>query len=212
MCRDGCPATAGRHPDTPKFMAANWKNYYTDNAVHHITGTVYKWQPVLLCNDILSIFSYEFNRLLAKWDVELIGYVLMPEHFHMLAKSHLAENILNFIRGGRRSVSGKVRWSIENNNRKISAFYENLDIDPEIFYSGTGGKSKFRFWKEKPRIFPISKEIDLEKKLKYIHNNPVRRGLVKSPEEWEYSSYKSYRDREKIRLPLCNKYQDVIHL
>jgi len=29
-------------------------------------------------------------------------------------------------------------------------------------------------------------------KLRYIHRNPVGRGLVESPEEWRWSSYRSY--------------------
>ena len=29
-------------------------------------------------------------------------------------------------------------------------------------------------------------------KLRYIHRNPVRRGLVESPEQWRWSSYRDY--------------------
>jgi len=44
----------------------------------------------------------------------------------------------------------------------------------------------FNVWTEKKRI----------EKLDYIHNNPVRRGLVASPEEWGWSSYRWYLTRE----------------
>lgn len=189
-------------------MAGNWKNYYKDCAVHHLTGTVHGWQPVLLSPNILPIFSSEFNRMLVRWDVLLLGFVIMPEHFHMLVQSKQAENILNYIRGGRRSISGKVRWLIEEDNKIITAFYPNHDIDLSVFYSKTGGKSRFRFWKEKPRVFPISREEDVLKKLDYIHNNPVRRGLVKSPEEWEYSSFRNYCDGSRIELPIYNGHKD----
>ena len=190
-------------------MTANWKNYYVDFAVHHVIGTVHGWQPILLCPDVLSIFMPEFGRMAIRWDVEIIGFVIMPEHFHMLARSKRAENIIRFIRGGRRSVSGKVRRSIEGSESTINTYCLNYDIDPTVFYTKTGGKSKFRFWKEKPRVFPISKEIDIIKKLDYIHNNPVRRGLVKSPEDWEYSSFGYYRDRKQVGLPIGDKCQDV---
>jgi putative transposase len=189
-------------------MSANWKNYYKDCAVHHITGTVHGWQPVLLSPDILSIFTTEFNRKLVRWDVQLFGFVIMPEHFHMLVQSERAENILNYIRGGRRSISGKVRWLIEENNKAIAAFYPNHDVDISVFYLKTGGKSRFRFWKEKPRVFPISREEDVINKLDYIHNNPVRRGLVKSPEDWEHSSFRYYCNGSRVELPVYCGYED----
>ena len=33
-------------------------------------------------------------------------------------------------------------------------------------------------------------------KLRYLHRNPVKRGLVPSPEEWQWSSYRHYARRE----------------
>jgi len=193
-------------------MAANWKNYYIDYAVHHITGTVHGWQPVLLYPDILSIFIHDFNRMLIRWNVDLFGFVIMPEHFHMLVKSKQARNIMKFIQGGRRSVSGKARRLIEKSEKALNTFCLNHNIDLSVFYSKTGGKSKFRFWKEKPRVFPICKEIDLLKKLDYIHNNPVRRGLVNSPEDWEYSSLGYYCGGKQVSFPIGDRRQDVIRL
>jgi hypothetical protein len=40
----------------------------------------------------------------------------------------------------------------------------------------------FNVWSKKKRI----------EKLKYIHRNPVKRGLVTEPEQWAWSSYRSY--------------------
>ena len=34
-------------------------------------------------------------------------------------------------------------------------------------------------------------------KLKYIHRNPVKRGLVAKPEQWAWSSFRAYAYREK---------------
>jgi putative transposase len=44
-------------------------------------------------------------------------------------------------------------------------------------------------WKERPRVLPIYSESVLETKLRYLHRNPVRRGLVSNPEEWAHSSF-----------------------
>ena len=193
-------------------MGRNWKNYYIDNSVNHVTGTVHRWQPVLLYPEILSIFLLDFNRMTIRWDVAILGFVIMPEHFHILLQSPRADDVQKFIHGGRRSVSGRVRHLLEADDREFESFCLKNGIKPSVFYSGTGGKSIFRFWKEKPRVFPISKEIDLKRKLDYIHNNPVRRGLVKSPGEWEHSSFGFYANGKMSGLPIGGLRQDVAKL
>lgn len=195
---------------TPK-MGENWKNHYIDHAVHHVTGTVHGWQPVLLYPDILSIFEEEFNKMTKRWSVDITGFVIMPEHFHLLLQSNQGNNVMRFIQGGRRYISGRVRKLIEANNNSFRSFCFSNDIDLSAIYSKTSGKSAFRFWKEKPRVFPLSKEVDIKRKLDYIHNNPVRRGLVKSPGEWEYSSFGYYADEQPVRLIFDNKRQDVVN-
>ena len=192
-------------------MGENWKNHYIDNAVHHVTGTVHGWQPVLLCPNIIRIFEEEFNRMIKRWSVDIIGYVIMPEHFHMMIQSDQGNYIMRFIQSGRRYISGRVRKLIESKNNALNSYFSYKDIDLSAFYSKTAGKSNFRFWKEKPRVFPISKEEDVLKKLDYIHNNPVRRGLVQSPGDWGYSSYGFYEDGTFTKLIFGYRRQDVVN-
>ena len=45
-------------------------------------------------------------------------------------------------------------------------------------------------------------------KLCYMHENPVRRGLVASPEEWRWSSYRAYAYEEN-RPVMVNEQQPV---
>jgi REP element-mobilizing transposase RayT len=73
-------------------------------------------------------------------------------------------------------------------------------INMRLFYQKTAGKSIFRFWKEKPRVFPMDREKDVLRILRYIHNNPVKRGLVECPEEWEHSSCRYYQFGERCRI------------
>ncbi|MHB9037496.1 MAG: REP-associated tyrosine transposase [Armatimonadota bacterium] len=50
---------------------------------------------------------------------------------------------------------------------------------------GAGGK----FWKERLRVVCVYSIQVLRTKLDYIHANPVKRGLVQTPEEWIHSSF-----------------------
>ncbi len=183
-------------------MAKNWTNIYVDYAIHHITGTVHNWQPILLYQPILDIFYLEFNRLIIRWDIKLYAFIIMPEHFHLLAQNSTGDNVLKFLMGARRAVSGKARSLIEKNDKRLHDYYVKHEVNPESFYLKTAGKSEFRFWKEKPRVIPLTKPNHIKQKAEYIHNNPVRKGLCSSPENWEHSSYKCYYDQSLTGLPI----------
>lgn len=47
---------------------------------------------------------------------------------------------------------------------------------------------KYQFWERNPLSIEIWSEKVLIQKLKYIHENPVRSGLCRFPEEYKYSS------------------------
>lgn len=49
-------------------------------------------------------------------------------------------------------------------------------------------KSEFQVWQESFHPQEILTENIFQQKIDYIHMNPVRRGLVKEPKEWKYSS------------------------
>jgi len=170
-------------------MAKNWKNYYLDNAVHHVTGTVHQWQPILLYPEIVESVYEEFNRKASDFSISLMAYVLMPEHFHLLIRSAAGAQIKSFLQSARRSISGKAKIVIESNHYKLRRYCQNRGVDIQSFYELTAGKSQFRFWKEKPRVVAILNAQDIGRKIDYIHNNPVRRGLVEYPNQWPHSSF-----------------------
>src|SRR5581483_5941462 len=48
------------------------------------------------------------------------------------------------------------------------------------------------FWQRRYYDFNVRTAKKRIEKLKYMHRNPVKRGLVKAPEDWRWSSYRSY--------------------
>jgi len=46
-----------------------------------------------------------------------------------------------------------------------------------------------RFWQVRYYDFPVWSERKRVEKLRYIHRNPVKRGLVARPEDWRWSSF-----------------------
>ncbi len=190
-------------------MTHDWKNFYLDYYIHHVTGTVHQWQPILLSPQITELYYQEYLRLAKSIEIWTLGYVIMPEHFHLLITADSGDKILRFLHGFRRSLSGKARRMVESTNSEIIEYCRLNAVDIAKFYAKTAGKSNFRFWKEKPRVFPMNSPEAIQQKLDYIHMNPVRRGLVDLAENWPHSSIKAHLYNEPTRIPIGLGPQDV---
>ncbi len=101
----------------------------------------------------------------------LPGYVLMPTHLHLLLGLKRLDSLSRFMQSYK-SLS----------TRKIGKL--------ELGKMGNRLKEngKFRLWKTRFDDVIITSEKQFRIKLDYIHNNPVKAGLVDNPSDWPYSS------------------------
>jgi REP element-mobilizing transposase RayT len=56
---------------------------------------------------------------------------------------------------------------------------------------------KGHIWQARFYDFVVSTENKRAEKLRYMHRNPVKRGLVLEPQQWDWSSYRHYADGER---------------
>ena len=102
-----------------------------------------------------------------KYRFVVVGYVVMPEHVHLL---------INEPKVGTPSTAMQV---LKQRTSRAIRHYEK-QLWQLRFYD-------FNVWSTPKHI----------EKLKYIHRNPVTRGLVAAPEDWRWSSYRWYAFQEK---------------
>ena len=104
--------------------------------------------------------------------VDLYGYCLIPNHFHMLIKTKSAgEGISSEI-----SISKKFGNLFAAYAQSFNHYYHRKG---NLFYQNFRRK-------------PIEDDNYLKTVVIYIHRNPVKHGLVKSITDWKYSSYLEY--------------------
>jgi REP-associated tyrosine transposase len=131
----------------------------------------------------------------------------MPEHVHLLVSEPQRETLstaiqalkVGFVRsllgdGVPRSRKTGETWgtpdfSSSRSSVSVCAF-ENSASTPKNPVSSN------RFWQARFYDFNVWTEKKRIEKLRYIHRNPVKRGLVTSPEQWRWSSYRWYLYRE----------------
>lgn len=149
--------------------------YYGSHDLHFITCSCYRRQPELGTAKRRDRFLKILEEARRKYRFVVHGYVIMPEHFHLLITEPEV---------GDPSVVMKVikeRFTRQLNSKHRQASPAQTELwDPEPvwqkrFYD-------FNVWTERKRI----------EKLRYIHRNPVKRGLVAQPDQWRWSSFRAY--------------------
>jgi putative transposase len=107
---------------------------------------------------------------------ELWAYVIMPEHVHLVLYPHSNVKISEILKCIKQSVSKRAfRW-LEENDPQYLVRNANASL---------ASRSSFNFWQRGGGYDRNLRSVaDIHEKVNYVHNNPVRRGLVSRPSRW----------------------------
>ena len=141
------------------------KRFQQARCVHFLIFSCYRRAPLLGTPRSRDIFEQTLERTRHWYGFYVAGYVVMPEHVHLLiteperaklsvALQMLKQNVAHQLRG----PEGGIFWQ--------PRYYD------------------FNVWSHKKKV----------EKLLYMHLNPVKRGLVNHPRDWPWSSFGFYKD------------------
>ena len=147
-----------------------------------VTFSCHNQLPLLEPDWAKEIFLRQLKSSRAKHGLKILAYVIMPEHVHLVIDP-VKEMELGRVIGEIKSRSAReIVAKLRNDD---SAILENLRTQKD-------GKDRIAFWKPRCYDHNCRSNDTVIEKITYCHNNPVKRGLVMSPDEWLWSSYESY--------------------
>lgn len=162
-----CEGWVGKNFALPReikfsFMAKLIR-FHKSGGFHFITFSCYRRQPMLNTATAYRVFEQEFEAVRCRYGFVIAGYVLMPEHVHLLVGEPV-----------RSSLSIALQVLKQQTSRKLKA------------------RGELQFWQRRYYDFNVHNEEKRTEKLRYMHRNPVKRGLVEKPEDWPWSSFLHY--------------------
>ena len=183
------------HFPYPALMTQSLHRFYGGRDLHFLTFSCYHRQPFFDNPERCDLFLQVLERVRRRYRLVVLGYVVMPEHVHLLVsepqRSTLSTAIqalkLSFVR----SLDG---GSVVPMSRKTGETWGTPSVGSSR--STSSSKKPKRFWQARFYDFNVWTEEKRIEKLRYIDRNPVARGLVKSQEEWKWSSVRWYLYRE----------------
>lgn len=145
-----------------------------------------------------------FLSKIRKWIVpncDILAYTLMPNHFHMLVHANEWTAIPYQSMGYTNSTENNPGVSMSRFSHGIQILLSSYTKAMNKRYHRTGSLFDQNTRARKTSSDTYMMDYSLWCFL-YIHNNPVKAGLVTSPEKWQYSSYHEYLGL--ARNPICN--------
>jgi putative transposase len=152
---------------------------------HEFTSSCYRRQAFLSKERTCHFLADAVNRARVTWQFDVWAYVMMPEHMHLLIwptqEVYMVSTMLKAIK---QSVSRRaVNWLKRENPSGLRLLETGWKNKPYEFWQDGGGYDR-----------NTRNARALRDMIDYIHNNPVRRGLVARPEDWPWSSARDWAD------------------
>ena len=139
------------------------KHFQQTRQIHFLTFSCYHRQPKFTNATARDTFVSALERVRENYSLCIYGYVVMPEHVHLLVSEPERSTLAQAIKSLKQGVARRLAL------RAADSFWQARYYD-------------FNVWSEKKFV----------EKLRYIHRNPVKRGLVARPEDWPWSSFRHY--------------------
>lgn len=153
-------------------MPKGLKRWYGGGDLHYITCSCYQRKAFLGSAARRDLFLKIFEQVRQKYEFQVVGYVVMPEHFHLLIGEPDDGNVS--------LVMQVLKQRVSRQCRARSRGQSSDDATPPAF------------WHTRSYDFNVFTKKKVVEKLDYIHWNPVKRGLVASPDQWRWSSFRYY--------------------
>jgi len=151
---------------------------------HFVTFCCYHRRQSFTTNASRGIFESALERVRRSYRLYIYGYVVMPEHIHLLLSEPQNGAHSKPVFG----LSGNPDWLHKSQSLTLADALKSLKQGVSRRLIGDAE----RFWQKRYYDFNIRDHPQFMEKLSYIHHNPVKRELCERPEDWPWSSSRHY--------------------
>jgi putative transposase len=130
---------------------------------------------------VCALFLDTLEKTRRRFDLRVYGYVVMPEHVHLIISEPETGTLADAVH--------YLKLSLAKTKHPMSVL------------SNMGS-----FWQKRYYDRNIRGYSDFVEKLRYIHRNPVKRGLCAEPGDWPWSSFRHYLSGDKGLVEIESKW------
>ena len=177
------------------YMQQGQKQNLKSDKAYYITMTVVGWLDVFTRKNHRDVLIESLKYCQKEKGLIIYAYVIMSNHIHMIVQTNEPHQIKDTIRDFKKFTSKKILFQIQNEPESRREWMLKIFEDE----AEQSKKHKtYKFWQVGNHAIEVFTEKFIWDKINYIHENPVRAGLVKQQWDWIYSSASNYQDEESV--------------
>jgi putative transposase len=147
-----------------------------ENHAYFVTFSCYRRRRLLDNDRAKGIVVHFLSAQLKNQKGICIGFVIMPDHVHAMIAFQETDYLSTFMSQWKRRSSIQLKNFFKS---VMNEYGKQIDLDEPM-------------WQAKYYCFNVYSERKIREKLTYMHNNPVKSGLVDHPEDWRFGSARWY--------------------
>ena len=165
--------------------------------LYYVTFTIVGWIDVFTRKEYVYDLMKNIKYCQENKGLEIYAYVIMSNHVHMIARSTMQP--LNVLLGNFKSYTSKqLITQIESNSQESR---KDWLIHMFKFYGkGNSQNEEVQFWQNGNHPIELRSWEIIKQKMNYLHNNPVKQGIVANPQDYIYSSAHEFSEIKVLDL------------
>ncbi len=148
------------------------KRFQQSGQSHFVTFCCCHRRQLFTTAEAKRVFEAALERVRRAYGLRVYGYVVMPEHVHLLLSEPEKASLAAALKSLKQGVSRRLIGDAEH------------------------------FWQKRYYDHNVRSHEKFAEKLRYLHRNPVKRGLCENPEDWPWSSFRHYAAGEEGRVEI----------
>ncbi|HEY4786468.1 MAG TPA: transposase [Bacteroidales bacterium] len=164
------------------------------HALHYVTLQVVYWVDVFTRKVYRDIVIESLRYCQQEKGLEIYAYVIMSNHIHLVVRSE-REDLSDIVRDFKKYTSKKLTDAMEEGIESRKSWMLRLFIHAA---KRQNKKGTYQVWTHENHAIQLYSNEVIQEKVNYIHQNPVRSGIVSKPEEYLYSSARNYAGMENL--------------
>jgi putative transposase len=162
-------------------MPERLKRIYGSHHLHFIAFSCYQRRPLLASAESRNFVVQALQTVRREYGFKLVGYVVMREHVHLLISEPVRGTPSTVLKMLKQRTSHRLRSEFSDGERPTQ-FWQHRFYD-------------FNVWSRKKKV----------EKLAYMHQNPLKRGLMDDPKDWPWNSYAFYQGRGDVLIQMDSR-------
>jgi REP element-mobilizing transposase RayT len=176
-------------------------------APYYLTFQIVYWIDLFSRKSYRDIVIESLKYCQKEKGLEIFAWIIMSNHVHLIARSATAD-LSGTVRDFKKYTSKQIIQEIEKSAESRKEWMLRLFAHAA---KRQNKKGDYQVWTHENHAEELFSNLFIQQKVEYLHNNPVKAGIVDSPEEYKYSSAGVYADKEGLLeiLPVILEWKTV---